>query len=130
MMPWQLEEGLLMTKSNHTPGPWRLKMTDNGEEFSGIIMGGADAARYVCDTGVAFWYNAKLRGVPVADKVIENTLADAHLMAAAPDLLRAALDAEQFIRGFEDDETQPGVRCLSRLIGSQIRAAIAKARGE
>lgn len=42
------------------------------------------------------------------------------------DLLRACEDAEQFIRGFEDDSTQPSIKYL---IG-QLRVAIAKAQGE
>lgn len=43
---------------------------------------------------------------------------------AHDELLQAASDAEQFIRGFEDDETQPNIKWLC----GQLRAAIAKAR--
>lgn len=47
------------------------------------------------------------------------------LFVAAPKLLRELKLAERFMRGFEDDEMQPGIN--ARL--SFIRAAIAEAEG-
>ena len=44
--------------------------------------------------------------------------------SAAPELLEALKRAENFIQGFEDDETQEGIDALL----SNIRAAIAKAQ--
>lgn len=45
---------------------------------------------------------------------------------AAPELLETAVNAERFIRGFEDDELQEGVTELLE----QLRSAIANAGGE
>ena len=47
------------------------------------------------------------------------------LRDAAPDLLPALTEAENFIMGFEDDDIQEGVAELLRT----IRAAITRAKG-
>lgn len=54
-----------------------------------------------------------------------QTLPNARLIATAPDLLAAAVRAEAFIAGFDDDNTQDDVAGMLR----DLRAAIAKATG-
>jgi hypothetical protein len=89
--------------SKHTPGPWWLY----ANESPIVIRGGqGDDEIHVCTVN-APWSNAQ-------------ALADARLIAAAPDLLEALKDGlaglEQFVH---DPDTAP--RVLS------MRAAIAKA---
>ena len=69
----------------YTPAPWVMKRTDNDMEDTGLIMG-ADGMKQVCDTGVAYWYNAQARGVKDLDPVIAQCEADAKLIQAAPDM--------------------------------------------
>lgn len=93
----------------HTPGPWE-------------VLGGLRTV--VRGTGrqkiaeITVPYGDDLRGHIL-------TKANAHLMAAAPEMLAALDRAEAFIAGFEDDETQDGITEML----AAIRAAIAKAKG-
>lgn len=91
-----------MTKAQFTTGPWT---TGRNPDSTTTV--------YCQSFAVADCYGKASR---------EN----ARLIAAAPELLQAVLDAEQFTRGFEDDESQPSVKWLC----IQLRSAIAKARGE
>ena len=56
----------------------------------------------------------------------KRNLANAHLIAAAPELLAALIRSESFISGFEGDELQESIGGLL----AEIRAAIARARGQ
>ena len=53
----------------------------------------------------------------------EEAAQNAALIAAAPDLLRAARTAERFMAGFEDDEMQHGINENLALIRSAIEEA-------
>ncbi|MGH7462816.1 MAG: hypothetical protein ACREMA_17555 [Longimicrobiales bacterium] len=57
------------------------------------------------------------------DDLREAVAVHKRFLAAAPDLLASAKAAEEFISGFDDDNTQSGVRGMLR----DLRAAIAKA---
>lgn len=92
----------------HTRGPWR----DAGGIGHGSWIVGADAERV---ENVAVVYSRASR----------VGMANATLIAAAPELLAALELAESFMAGFEDDEVQEGIN--ERL--AAIRAVIAKARG-
>lgn len=54
--------------SKHTPGPWKA------EGYKGLVVNGPDGVTLACAPG---------------GKNIEETIANAHLIAAAPDLLAA-----------------------------------------
>jgi len=97
-----------MRQPLHTPGPWFASACDNNIEadvrdsenyFIAVCMGGA--------------------GIDGA----ENALANAALVAAAPELLSALQKAEAFMSGFEGDDLQEGID--EQL--AEIRAAIVKA---
>lgn len=96
-----------MKEMKHTPGPWRIGTAPpNGEQAIGTIRGMMVA---VATTGVG----------------MENeTLANARLIAAAPDLLdalHAVLSDYMAVHGVGDLEVQPAL--------FQAHAAIDKATG-
>jgi hypothetical protein len=84
----------------HTPGPWRaIKNRNRGFQIGGKVDRPA--------------YFAKVADV----RVSEHTTADAHLIAAAPDLLEAC---EEALATLYDQNSE---------LGKKIRAAISKAKG-
>ena len=88
--------------TKHTPGPWAV--ADVGE----VVV--CATGRTLCDV-----YSSPTTGDEQAD-------ADAHLIAAAPDLLAALEAALACLNFFGSDQIEPfRVRC---------RAAIAKAKGQ
>jgi hypothetical protein len=101
---------------NFTPGPWRI---ENGTEIVG--------ARYVANvckwdiTGAAGQY-AKVEAGLKAER-----LANAALIAAAPELLAALEHAAKIINGEWGHDLSEG--SMSG-VPQDIRAAIAKAKGE
>lgn len=104
--------------SKHTPGPWRIgHQTDYGVFNPSVIQTGEDV-------GIATVY-----GIPLHVKLdeVENDpkcaegLANARLIAAAPDLLAACKEALQS----SEDSEGGGYRVLNEM----LRAAIAKAEG-
>lgn len=104
-----------MSKHKHTPGPWRVTDLDqhpgienHNESVSIIIFGyrkGLDTNPYD-DSGV--------RG-----KTRKEAIANAHLIAAAPDLLEAL---ESIVECLEYSDDPPACMAMAR-------AAIAKAKG-
>lgn len=87
-------------KSKHTPGPW--KVLDNNPEVLPIVCKGFDTIAHIRDAGVwADYFEVE---------------ANAHLVAAAPDLLEACTLALEFV-------THEG-------LSARLVAAIDKARGE
>lgn len=111
--------------SKHTPGPWtmsggRSRITDTKTTFHFV---GPDK----------IWIAA----VPYSDKTTEEhlaSLADARLIAAAPDLYEALKEAEQFIsNGIELGYiTMPPTDSRDRAlkVPGIIQAALAKAEGK
>lgn len=92
----------------HTPGPWHVgPHPGNGA--------GDDWRTILADTPE---FGPLYIGEAIAP--------DARLMAAAPRLLAALAIAEDFMSGFEDDETQEGMAAKM----AEIRAAIATATQE
>lgn len=89
-------------KTAHTPGPWRPSMHYSGAE----VYGG---------------------GVCVADVYGKDKRANAHLIAAAPELLEAL----QELRSAFGRAVQPAdMREEWRPVWNKARSAIAKAKGE
>lgn len=96
-----------MTKATHTPGPWeRFPVPGHGLEVWTEGDGPRDS------------------GLPSAKPICEvlTTVADANLIAAAPDLLAACELALTIIPKF-----YPGER--NDIASRKIKAAIAKAKG-
>ena len=97
--------------SKHTSGPWHVSKTGfSRKQPCPTVYAADDELRYIafCDDGLNFG-NAT------------DNLANAHLIAAAPDLYEACLQALTHI---EVDETTHGRNFAA---GNVIRAAIAKA---
>lgn len=96
-----------MTDTKFTPGPWEVK--EEGEKW--LWVGPASWVKRICRVVL---YN----GTEREDK------ANAHLIAAAPDLYDALERAEYMLR-------QYGMRPeFYREVASEARSALAKARGE
>ena len=106
-----------MNNSAPTPGPW-IAATSQPSIFGWPVV--AQKGKLICDV------TAAPPGFPDAETINAEALANARLIAVAPELLEALELAERFMRGFEDDELQEGVN--AQLL--TIRCIIAKARGQ
>lgn len=96
--------------AQHTPGPWVVSLC--GAFFTDVRAGDAAIGRRIAGT----WVQNQPRTREGALRTARENEANAHLIAAAPDLLAVA---EAVL--WEDD----GLQCAAAL-----RAAIAKAKGE
>ncbi|MEN9393199.1 MAG: hypothetical protein RLZZ104_1542 [Pseudomonadota bacterium] len=111
-----------MTETKFTPGPWKAFFgTENNKVLIGI---GEDTGEGITDCGFGLW-----RGKD------EEANANAHLIAAAPELYEALLKLRSAYKSAE--ETEPNDRdALDKLITDLISveraadAALAKASGE
>jgi hypothetical protein len=92
-----------MIESKHTPGPWKASRA--------FIENAPD--RLIVTDGK--WGSPALAWLPAARD------ADAQLIAAAPDLLKALEVALEYLEANPDDYSEPRAKAA--------RAAIAKARG-
>lgn len=104
-----------MSKKAHTPGPWRVFICDDGGEWSGwplSISPVGNDDKSVVRTG-GHWPYEWDESTSKAEAV-----ANARLIAAAPDMLEALED----IAGLET----PGANATVRKMASIARAAIAK----
>ena len=93
-----------MSDEKYTPGPWRLNTDGCGDLF----VSGA-GSEYICEIG------------PYCSGA---DMADARLIAAAPELLEALMAARSELEAYEEDATG------ERYNNLMINAAIAKAKGE
>ncbi|WP_022705464.1 hypothetical protein [Pseudorhodobacter ferrugineus] len=94
-----------MTDAKHTPGPWTV-----------------DGKYVQCSKDVA--QSVGKRGITVADCRVVNGNNDAHLIAAAPDLLEALV----LLLQVNDGVPMMGIEASRRI--EFARAAIAKAKGD
>ena len=107
-----------MSDTKFTPGPWRYDRTNGSPTTGEHMIAGAKPG-----------YLAEVRDCGSGD-----VRANAHLIAAAPDLY-AALEyyADTFCEGFCNDLPQAGTyipEMDTDCSGCKARAALAKARGE
>lgn len=109
-----------MTEPTHTEGPWKTCLPDE------TLIFGADGNQ-VATT----W-----QGRDDYDINCERRAADAHLIAAAPDLAEAL---EAFVEFAESEIIEEGCRgksdpgcpsCMAIKVVDRARSALAKARGE
>lgn len=107
-----------MSETKFTPGPW---VENNDDGFSrGSIWAGCSPS------------GAGAVGTLIANVAGDSAEADAnaHLIAAAPDLYAALTDAYEVLGAIlEDTDGDDGERIPNPLL-VQLRAALAKARGE
>ncbi len=97
----------IATKPIHTSGPWTIAPRDTGRR---LIDGEGHS---VC---------VATRRVPQAESI-----ANVHLIAAAPEMLEALLEADAAIRAVNEAAGHP---VFNPAATDLIRAAIAKATGE
>lgn len=90
--------------TKHTPGPWEVRKYGSGG-IDVIDRNASTVAAIHLDDGDSDIYEA-----------------DAHLIAAAPELLAALIELEQLVTAHIPDEAENWAR--------NARAAIAKAKGE
>lgn len=103
---------------SHTPGPWRVFLVKDGPNKGQLLGVGQETGEGVADAHGGLWGSGG------------EKLANAHLIAAAPDLLEALKATTAWIvelaesgdAGFWDAEKAPEV--------IQARAAIAKATAQ
>lgn len=109
----------MSTNTSHTPGPWKVKRQ--------FIHGREIVPRIVCapdDDRQCGWI-ADLIGAPYLGH--HSTLANARLIAAAPDLLEACKAALAVLDGSAKDDVEPGAPSGAAM--NLIAAAIEKATG-
>ncbi len=111
--------------SGHTPGPW---MYDMG--YTGAMIHQYDPNGYKTPIGCPR-YIADVHQHTTDDGPAQSE-ADARLIAAAPELLEVLAEVEALTEGAHDYATDTGPSCWIDVHGLvvEIRAAIAKARGE
>lgn len=97
-------------RATHTPGPW----------YAAGLRTQGNPSSNGCDIGAANGANVALAIHQSTDRDASETIANARLIAAAPDLLAAVCSTEAFLAS----QDGPGARALS----DQIRRAIAKAK--
>jgi len=108
-----------MSTQKHTSGPWQVWPTH--------WAGGSDAAKF--DGVNTIWIDSPrgelARLKPNGRKVDELVYADAHLIAAAPELLEACKAALNGLYSYRDIDGN----CSARTEKEQLIAAIDKAEG-
>lgn len=95
--------------AKHSPGPWSVYTSPDGSKLVGI---GDSNAEGVADCGFGIWRGGDAEAI-----------ANARLIAAAPDLLEALKEARTQLEQYEAVETGEDYCDL------QINAAISKAEG-
>lgn len=108
--------------SKHTPGPWRALITRAGDRCDGIV---AESA-YNAEDG--YWESYI---VQTDNGFYGPEVPDAHLIAAAPEMLDALTEASKFIgsASIACDWNEPQLKVVSALV-DKCMAAIRKATGE
>lgn len=116
-----------MTDTKFTPGPWAVRMSDNGYPHQIEAPSADDGKAGAVGKRITRWGFLMLPSSAEAE-------ANAHLIAAAPDLYATlAYYADQFCEGFCGDLPNAGTYNPEMDIdcsGCKSRAALAKARGE
>ena len=113
------------TKTAHTPGPWvpdaqRTEWHRDGRPKSGVL--GTAVMKWVGDSGhPVAWVHPKSAAFPWEGESMGDVVADARLIAAAPDLLTSAKALIDLLNDDMDEE-----QCAA---WDAVHAAIAKAEG-
>lgn len=94
--------------SKHTPGPWSFAPPADKSDPGGLAVEGKD-------------------GAFIADLWGDNQVADARLIAAAPEMLEALNEA--VTNGEWSEGEQCGDWCISMAVYETLRDAIIKAEG-
>ena len=106
-----------MTNTKHTPGPWVYESEGKNNHLGKFCT---EAGELICDFG----HDIPYEGVPGNPPDFAN----AHLIAAAPDLLEALGEAVSAIEWWQHEHG-----CCHGATDDELnaaRAAIAKAKGE
>ena len=108
-------------RAQHTPGPWRVYE----DRSAYLIYGGDQSSSYFAS--VRFWRNGASRGSRVTWSEPATARGDAVLIAAAPALLAACIEALPIMESLDisreyGDEEMP--------IITRLHAAIAQAKGD
>lgn len=96
-----------MTEAAHTPGPWEFR---TGETYADFVVHAGRCAVAPLVTG----------------DTMEEALANACLISAAPELFAAAIAASHALKSYAYGDESTG---LAERIAQSLDAALAKARG-
>lgn len=109
-----------MNTAQHTPGPWNV--TRIAYDIARGIDSGVREVKAVRNGGYKR-YIADVRSID--SQGIDNTEANAALIAAAPDMLEALRAASEWLNdmGCEHNETEPDRRCTVCIVNQAITKA-------
>lgn len=123
-----MEESSTKTIAAHTPGPWYV----NGYAYKRDDSAPAGRRVYLCgsDSDLCEGYTINAENSQVCELRRHSRKADARLIAAAPDLLKAVeaiqRDCIEVLQGREPLR----MALIHAIANGRARAAIAKARGQ
>lgn len=113
--------------ADHTPGPWTVAEEESVEK-------GAVTFRLVDASGRYLCYLCEGSDDPDLQKrgwlPIVKARANAHLIAAAPDLLAALHEADDFLAAYFENLSASDIDDDANEVLNAVRAAIRKATGE
>ena len=93
-------------KTKHTPGPWIVKVHDKGTYFTEVEVWHENYGRLaIMPDNTSIWNSDK--NEEAAKDALEQTIYNAHLMAAAPELLDALEYAHTILKGLADGGWYP-----------------------
>jgi hypothetical protein len=101
-----------MKEAKHTPGPWRWVENSVSEK----------GCRCIQFRGSSYWDIGSIQSHPLHGYSDDEAFANARLIAAAPELLHALQQADEYLH-----EMNYGIRGYIRTL---VRNAIAKATGK
>ena len=110
----------LLYPPQHTPGPWRVIIDDTGGSFTGWPSVSASES---LDCSIV--HRAGFKQEYWGDLSQREAIANARLIAAAPDLLEALIEANKELEYLNDPKGFVSIR--QEKIMEKARAAIAKA---
>lgn len=117
--------------SKHTPGPW--KVSGISLETGSVSVGHAEHRITIAEVTNAasfgdFINEALTRGTFGSPEMAATQMANARLIAAAPEMLEALTATDKVLQMAAGDGKRPSIRALNEILGS-IRAVIDKAEG-
>ena len=108
--------------NGHTPGPWKMRPSQDGSGDIGITANGLPNVLAECFAAIRY-----------KDERSPEAAANARLIAAAPDMLSLLLQAAEWFQGYADGHTAKGDTDKAKRNQDRAgacRAAILKATGE
>lgn len=110
-----------MSETRWTPGPWTLETAYRDEDLLSVVYVSEDNQEFP----IAEEVGGRRHGADFEDE--SECVANAHLIAAAPELYEALEECKRVLSDLQSTQLE-GTR--TRAAWEKARAALAKARGE